>query len=97
MNDKSQLSIESLQDIAKMVRRYLQNNINPNSIYANTNFTSFGEYSHLLEDNISISFYHNNNSFHGNVNNGGHFSGSVVNNIIYINCSQTSNSTSISF
>ena len=95
--DNNNLSTEALKEIAGIMARILKGQINPNSIYRKQEFTSFGQHSNLLNTNVGISYYHNEDRFHGNLDGGGHFSGSISNNTINIICSQTSNSTSVSF
>lgn len=93
--DKINLSNEVLIDIAKMVVKLLRKKINPSCIYKYQEYTSFGQYSHVLDEDIGISYYHHKASFHGNVNGGGHFSGTIYSNRVTIVCSQSNNTTSV--
>ena len=95
--DKNNLSKEALTDIAKMMAKLLTGRINPNSVYKKDLFTSFGQHSNVLNTHVGISYYHNDDKFHGNVDGGGHFSGTITSNSIKIICSQSSNRISISY
>jgi len=92
--DKYNLSKETLKQIAQVVAKYVSNQINPNSIYRKADHTSFGQHIHNLDLQVSISIYPNN-TYLGNIDGGGSFSGNFTNDSIYINCIQTSNSSTI--
>lgn len=93
--DKYNLSDEALKDIASIMRKYLNGKVNPNAVYQKIDHLSFGQHSLLINDHIGFSYYPGSNSFHGNVNNGGHFFGNISDQTISITCSQTQNSTHI--
>lgn len=95
MEDKS-LSNEALEEIANMVKRYLEGKINPASIYKYERHISFGQYSNVLHQDVGFSFYPDSKRFAGNVNNLGDFTGTVNEKYITVNCGRSSNSAFIS-
>lgn len=95
--NKSKLSTQALENIAGIMAKLLNGQINSNSIHKNEDFTSFGYHSELLQSHIGFSYYHNDDRFHGNIDGGGHFSGTIANRKIRIMCSQTSNIAFVSY
>ncbi len=86
------ISKEGLQEIANMVKRYLEDKINPASIYEYERHISFGQYSNVLHQNVGFSYYYDSKRFSGNVNNVGDFTGTVNDKNIIVNCRRSSNS-----
>ena len=94
--DKNNLSTEALVEIASIMRNYLNGIISPIN-YDYGDFITFSYHSDIISDVIMFSYYPEQETFHGNVNNGGSFTGNLSTNYIFITCSQTSNSTTITF
>lgn len=90
------LSNEVLEEIAYMVKRYLEGKINTNSIYKYERHISFGQYSNILHQDVGFSYYPESKRFAGYVNNIGDFTGIVGDRYITVNCSRSSNSAFIS-
>lgn len=84
MVEGDSISQEGLEEIANMVKRYLEDKINPASIYKYASHISFGQYSNILQQSVGFSYYPESKRFAGNVNGIGDFYGTVVDKYITV-------------
>lgn len=86
-----------LESIGKGVKRYFEGKIPKISIYQKDGFVSFGFYVDEAVDHVGISLYESQNSFHGNLTNGGYFTGSYNQKFISIYSSDSGESATVYF
>ena len=95
MTDSEKMTNRVLEGIATGVKNYLQGNIPEASIYSNEQFVSFSFYVEEVQDVASVSLYSSNNSFHGNLTNGGYFTGTYTDSYVNAHSSDSGISASV--